>query len=103
MAYLARLLSAFGLIDNELEYHLLRASMAFIFLIFGYQKWFAYEAETIEPFISHSPFVFWLDPAFGVQRLSCCGQRTDRRSIINRFKQSNARSSAVVIDRRLTI
>jgi uncharacterized membrane protein YkgB len=70
MAYLTRLLSAFGLVDNELDYHLLRASMVFIFFIFGYQKWFAYEAEMIEPFIRHSPFVFWLIPAFGVRGAS---------------------------------
>jgi uncharacterized membrane protein YkgB len=44
--------------------------MVFIFAIFGYQKWFPFEAETIEPLIAHSPLVFWLIPAFGVRGAS---------------------------------
>jgi uncharacterized membrane protein YkgB len=67
MSYLLRLLSESRLLRKDLDYHLLRGSMVFIFFIFGYQKWFEYEAETIKPLISHSPFVFWLIPAFGVR------------------------------------
>jgi uncharacterized membrane protein YkgB len=52
---------------NDLDYYLIRAAMVFMFLIFGYQKWFSFEAEQIAPFISHSPLVFWLIPAFGVR------------------------------------
>ena len=44
--------------------------MVFIFLVFGYQKWYEFEAETIKPFISNSPLVFWLIPAFGVRGAS---------------------------------
>jgi uncharacterized membrane protein YkgB len=44
--------------------------MVFIFAIFGYQKWFLFEAETIKPLIAHSPLVFWLLPAFGVRGAS---------------------------------
>jgi uncharacterized membrane protein YkgB len=34
-----------GLLTKDLDYHLIRASMVLIFLAFGYQKWFAYEAQ----------------------------------------------------------
>jgi len=67
MSYLIRLLSESGLLKKDLDYHLMRASMIFIFFIFGYQKWFAYEANLIEPFISNGPFTFWLIPVFGVR------------------------------------
>jgi uncharacterized membrane protein YkgB len=55
---------------SELDYHLIRAAMVFTFYIFSYQKWFSFEAQQIEPFISHSPLVFWLIPAFGVRGAS---------------------------------
>ena len=43
---------------GDLDYHLVRASMILIFLLFGYQKWFEYEAETLKPFISNGPLIF---------------------------------------------
>lgn len=52
---------------GDLDYHLIRAAMVFTFYIFSYQKWFSFEAHQIAPFISHSPLVFWLIPAFGVR------------------------------------
>ena len=52
---------------GDLDYHLIRAVMVFTFYIFSYQKWFSFEAHQIAPFISHSPLVFWLIPAFGVR------------------------------------
>jgi uncharacterized membrane protein YkgB len=55
---------------GALDHHLIRAAMVFTFLIFGYQKWFSFEANQITPFISHSPLVFWLIPAFGVRGAS---------------------------------
>ena len=55
---------------GELDYHLIRAAMVFTFFIFGYQKWFSFEAHQITPFISHSPLVFWLIPMFGVRGAS---------------------------------
>jgi uncharacterized membrane protein YkgB len=70
MNYLLKLLSASGLLKTDLDYHLMRASMVFIFAIFGYQKWFAFEAQQIEPFISHNPLVFWLIPVFGLRGAS---------------------------------
>ncbi len=49
-----------GLLKEDLDYHLVRASMVVIFLFFGYQKWFEYEAQILIPFISNGPFIFWL-------------------------------------------
>jgi uncharacterized membrane protein YkgB len=44
--------------------------MVLIFVLFGYQKWFEYEAETLIPFISNGPLIFWLYPVFGVRGAS---------------------------------
>ena len=38
---LVNLLARSGLLQGQLDYHLVRASMVIIFLFFGYQKWFA--------------------------------------------------------------
>jgi uncharacterized membrane protein YkgB len=70
MAYIIRLLSESGLLKKDLDYHLMRASMVFIFVIFAYQKGFSFEAQQIEPFISNNPFVFWLIPVFGLRGAS---------------------------------
>ena len=53
------------LLEGDLEYHLIRASMVILFLFFGYTKWFAYAAQIMVPFISHGPLISWLYPAFG--------------------------------------
>ena len=60
-------LSKSRLFKSDLDYHLVRASMVFIFLIFGYQKWFQYEADTLIPYISNGPLIFWMYPVFGVR------------------------------------
>ena len=44
--------------------------MVIIFLFFGYQKWWAYEAEELIPFISNGPLIWWLYPAFGIRGAS---------------------------------
>ena len=59
-----------GLLAKDLDYHILRASMVIIFLFFGYQKWWEYEAERLVPFISNGPFIWWLYPAFGFRGAS---------------------------------
>jgi uncharacterized membrane protein YkgB len=64
---LANVLSRLGLLKEDAEYHLLRASMVIIFFFFGYQKWFAYEVQRLIPFISNGPLIFWLYPAFGMR------------------------------------
>jgi uncharacterized membrane protein YkgB len=65
--HLARLMAALGLLSEDLEYNLLRTSMVIIFAFFGYTKWHQYAAQTMIPFISNSPFIFWLYPAFGLR------------------------------------
>ena len=67
MDSLAGVLARFGILTNDLDYHLIRASMVIIFLFFGYQKWFQYEAEVLIPYISNGPLIFWLYPAFGIR------------------------------------
>jgi uncharacterized membrane protein YkgB len=44
MDALIKTLAKSGLLREDLDYHLIRASMVIIFLFFGYQKWFDYEA-----------------------------------------------------------
>ena len=70
MNALINLLSRFGLLKEDVEYHLLRASMVVIFLFFGYQKWFDYEAQVLIPYISHGPLIFWMYPVFGIRGAS---------------------------------
>src|SRR5262249_14148070 len=65
--YLARMMAALGLLSEDLEYHLLRSAMVIIFCFFGYTKWHQYAAQLMIPFISNSPFIFWLYPAFGLR------------------------------------
>ncbi len=70
MNLLVRILAKLGLLKKDLDYHLIRASMVNVYLFFGYQKWFAYEAHTLIPFISSSPLMSWMYPVFGVQGAS---------------------------------
>lgn len=70
MNALVDVLTRFGLLKRDLDYHLLRASMVLIFLLFGYQKWFEYEALVLIPYISNGPFISWLYPVFGVRGAS---------------------------------
>jgi uncharacterized membrane protein YkgB len=56
-----------GILKEDLDYHLIRASMAIIFLFFGYQKWWEYEAQALIPYISNGPLIFWLYPVFGIR------------------------------------
>jgi uncharacterized membrane protein YkgB len=67
MNFLIKMLTRMGLLKDDLDYHLMRASMVLIFALFGYQKWFEYEAQVLIPYISHGPLIFWLYPAFGIR------------------------------------
>jgi uncharacterized membrane protein YkgB len=67
MDSLARVLVRLGILTEDLDYHLIRASMVIVFLFFGYQKWFQYEADVLIPYISNGPLIFWLYPVFGVR------------------------------------
>jgi len=65
MNLLIRILTKLGLLKEDLDYHVVRASMVIIYFFFGYQKWFAYEAQTLIPFISNGMY-----PVFGIQGAS---------------------------------
>ena len=54
-----------GLLAEDLDYHVVRASMVIMFFFFGYQKWFPYEFERLVPFINNGPLIWWLYPLFG--------------------------------------
>ena len=43
MNLLIKILAKLGLLKDDLDYHLIRASMVIIYFFFGYQKWFDYE------------------------------------------------------------
>jgi uncharacterized membrane protein YkgB len=66
MNHLTDLLVKMGILKKDFDYHLIRASMVIIFLFFGYQKWFEYEAQALVPYISNGPLIFWMYPVFGV-------------------------------------
>jgi uncharacterized membrane protein YkgB len=64
---LVKILARSPLLKGDLDLHLVRGSMVLIFLLFGYQKWFEYEAQTLVPFISNGPLTSWMYPVFGRQ------------------------------------
>jgi uncharacterized membrane protein YkgB len=66
MNYIITKLIKFGILNRNLGYHVVRASMVIMFLFFGYQKWFPYEAKVLIPYISNGPFISWMYPVFGV-------------------------------------
>jgi len=67
MDRLVNVLIKLGILKEDLDYHLIRASMVVIFFFFGYQKWFDYEAQGLIPFISNGPLISWMYPAFGIR------------------------------------
>lgn len=67
MKFITNLLIKLGILREDLDYHLIRASMVIIFLFFGYQKWFQYEADALIPYIGHGPLIFWMYPVFGIR------------------------------------
>ena len=67
MNYLTAALSKSGLLKEDLDYHVIRASMVIVFLLFGYQKWFEYEAQVLIPYISNGPLISWMYPVFGIR------------------------------------
>src|SRR6478735_5539162 len=56
-----------GILKRDLDYHVVRASIVIIFLLFGYQKWFDYEAQVLIPYISNGPLISWMYPVFGIR------------------------------------
>src|SRR6516165_7880759 len=70
MNSLIKIVARSPLLKSDLDLHLVRGSMVLIFLLFGYQKWFEYEAQTLIPFISNGPLTFWMYPVFGLHGAS---------------------------------
>jgi uncharacterized membrane protein YkgB len=67
MNYLIELCDRLGILRSKIDYHVLRASMVLMFLFFGYQKWFEYEAQALIPYISNGPLISWMYPVFGIR------------------------------------
>jgi uncharacterized membrane protein YkgB len=67
MNFVTRILIKLGILRDDIDYHVVRASMVIIFLFFGYQKWFNYEAQALIPYINHGPLIFWLYPVLGIR------------------------------------
>src|SRR5579864_4011604 len=70
MNTLIKILARSGLLKGDLDLHLVRASMVLVFVLFGYQKWFEYEAQALIPFIKNGPLIFWMYPVFGIRLAS---------------------------------
>src|SRR5258708_16070616 len=66
MNSLVRALVRLGLLTENLDYRLIRASMVIVFLFFGYTKWFEYAARLMVPFISPGPLIFCFYPPFRI-------------------------------------
>jgi hypothetical protein len=64
MNLITTVLIKLGILKKDLDYHFVRASMVIVYLFFGYQKWFQYEAQGLIPYISHDPLTFWMYPVF---------------------------------------
>ena len=67
MDFIIRTLTRLGIRKDDLDYHFVRASMVVIFLFFGYQKWFQYEAQALIPYIGNGPLISWMYPVFGIR------------------------------------
>lgn len=48
----------------------LRYGLVFLLLMYGGFKFFAFEAEAIQPLVANSPFLAWLYPVFGLRGTS---------------------------------
>jgi len=70
MNLVINILTKLGILKEDLDYHLVRTSMVIIFLFFGYQKWFEYEAQTLIPYIDNGPLISWMYPVFGIRGAS---------------------------------
>ena len=70
MDFITNVLTRCDFLKEELDYHLIRASMIAISFFFGYQKWFEYEAQVLIPYISNGPLIFWMYPVVGIRGAS---------------------------------
>ena len=60
-------MSKFGVFTDDLDYHVVRASMVLMLSFSANQKCWAYEAQRLIPYISHGPLIFRVYPAFGIR------------------------------------
>src|ERR1700686_777281 len=67
MNLLIKILTKVGFRKKDLDFPVVRASMVIIYFFFGYQKWFAYEAQGLIPFFTHGPLIFWMYSVFGMK------------------------------------
>ena len=67
MKSVTRILIQLGILRDDIDYHVVRASMVIIFLFFGYQKWFNYTAQALIPYINHGPLISWMYLVFGIR------------------------------------
>ena len=67
MGWLFDRIARMRIFQGDFDNHLVRASMILIYCIFGYQKWFAFEAQGLVPFFTHGPLIFWMYPVFGIR------------------------------------
>src|SRR5260370_18648450 len=67
MNFVTRILIRLGILRDDIDYHVVRASMVIIFLFFGYQKWFNYEAQALIPYINNGPLISWMYPVFVIR------------------------------------
>lgn len=70
MNFIIDKLAKSGLLNKDLDYRVVRASMVVMFFFFAYQKWFEYEAQVLVPFISNGPLISWMYPVFGIRGAS---------------------------------
>jgi uncharacterized membrane protein YkgB len=70
MNWLINALTKLGLLHEDLDNHLIRASMVVVFVFFGYRKWFEYEAQVLIPYISSGPLISWMYPTFDIRGAS---------------------------------
>lgn len=54
--------------DHDIAF--MRWTLVLIFALFGYTKWFPYEAQALLPLVGNSPLFAWMYPAFGIQGAS---------------------------------
>lgn len=59
-----------GLLRSDIEIKFTRWALVVIFSLFGYAKWFPYEAQALQPLIGNSPILGWMHTVFGVQGAS---------------------------------
>lgn len=58
------------LLASDLDVRIMRWALVLIFAIFGYSKWFPYEAQGLLPLIGNSPLLSWMHQVFGIQGAS---------------------------------